>query len=137
MAEVFRTSVLREFPFPEIAGEKFCPEALVWNRIARKYKLYVFSDVVYIFDYLDGGLTDNIVRIRMHSPVASTMTYAELAEYPGMPLRVKMRAAINYWRFRLCKRRGMSEFPHLGLRWAWVAPLGAAMYLRDRRKTKC
>lgn len=137
MAEVFRTSVLRKFPFPEIAGEKFCPEALVWNRIARKHKLYVFSNVIYLRDYLDGGLTDNIVRIRMHSPVASMMTYAELAEYPAMPLRVKARAAINYWRFRLCLGRVVSGFPRLGLRWAWAAPLGAAMHLRDRRKTKC
>lgn len=134
MAEVFCTSVLREFPFPEIAGEKFCPEALVWNRIARRYRLYIFSDVIYFRDYLDGGLTDNIVRIRMHSPVASMMAYAEMTEFPAMPLRVKARAAINYWRFRLCKRRGMSEFPRLGLRWSWAAPLGAMMHLRDKRK---
>jgi hypothetical protein len=26
MAEVFLTEVLREFPFPEIEGERFCPE---------------------------------------------------------------------------------------------------------------
>jgi glycosyltransferase involved in cell wall biosynthesis len=26
MKEVFRTDVLREFPFPEIEGERFCPE---------------------------------------------------------------------------------------------------------------
>lgn len=42
MCEVFRTDVLREFPFPELKGERFCPESLVWNRIARKYKLHVF-----------------------------------------------------------------------------------------------
>ena len=29
LAEVFRTNALREFPFPEFDGEKFCPEALV------------------------------------------------------------------------------------------------------------
>lgn len=40
LKEVFLTSVLKEFPFPEIEGEKFCPEALVWFRIARKYNLY-------------------------------------------------------------------------------------------------
>ena len=34
MLEVFRTDVLREIPFPDIEGEKFVPEALVWNRIA-------------------------------------------------------------------------------------------------------
>ena len=43
LSEVFRTDVIREFPFPEIEGEKFCPEVLVWNRIARKYKLRYFN----------------------------------------------------------------------------------------------
>ena len=31
MAEVFRTDVMRELPFPEYENERFCPEALVWN----------------------------------------------------------------------------------------------------------
>lgn len=44
MAEVIRTSVFKEFPFPEVEGEKFCPEALVFNRIATKYKLRYFSE---------------------------------------------------------------------------------------------
>ena len=47
LKEVFLTSVLKEFPFPEIEGEKFCPEALVWFRIARKYNLYFFNQPIY------------------------------------------------------------------------------------------
>lgn len=38
MAEVYKTDILRQYPFPEFAGERFCPEALVWNRVAQKYK---------------------------------------------------------------------------------------------------
>lgn len=36
-SEVFRTDVLREFPFPENMG-KFVPEGLIWNRIAQSIK---------------------------------------------------------------------------------------------------
>lgn len=130
MCEVFRTDVLREFPFPEIEGERFCPEALIWNRIATKYKLRVFKKVVYFRDYLDGGLTDKIVKIRMNSPVASMMTYAEMTQY-DIPLRQKIKSAINYWRFRLCangsKRIGISWF------WYLFAPLGLLMHIRDKR----
>lgn len=35
MKEVYVTSVMKEFPFPEIDGERFCSEALIWNRIAK------------------------------------------------------------------------------------------------------
>ncbi len=32
-----RTEVLKEFPFPEIKGQKFILESYVWNQIAKKY----------------------------------------------------------------------------------------------------
>lgn len=136
MCEVFCTNVLREFPFPEIKGERFCPESLVWNRIAQKYSLLVFSKVIYLRDYLDGGLTDNIVRIRMLSPVASMMTYAEMLGY-DIPFRVKVKAAINYWRFRCCYKRTEDNkgigIPKVPLAYALVVPAGWLMHQRDRR----
>lgn len=131
MCEVFRTSVLKEFSFPEIDRERFCPEALVWNRIAQKYRLHVFHEVVYFRDYLDGGLSDKIVRIRMESPVASMMTYAEMLGY-DIPLREKVKSAINYWRFRLCSKA--QDKPQIPWYWHWTRPLGWLMHWRDGKK---
>ena len=37
MAEVVRTEVMRQYPFPEFEAERFCPETLVRNRIAQSY----------------------------------------------------------------------------------------------------
>jgi len=135
MCEVFRTDVLRKFPFPELKGERFCPECLVWNRIARKYRLHVFPKVVYLRDYLDGGLTDNIVKIRMNSPVASMMTYAEMLDIE-MPCSQKMKAAINYYRFKACltvehAREVSCNIPTVPLSWRWTKPLGWLMHWRD------
>lgn len=131
MCEVFRTSVLKEYMFPEIDGERFCPEALVWNRIAQKYKLRVFHEVIYYRDYLEGGLTDKIVRIRMKSPIASMMTYAELNGC-RIPFLHKMKAAINYWRFRFCASSGVK--PVLSWGYFWTLPLGLLLHINDLRK---
>ncbi len=131
MCEVFKTSVLKEFPFPEIEGEKFVPEALVWNRIAQKYKLRWFQEVIYYRDYLEGGLTDKIVKIRMKSPIATTACYQELCTF-NVPMKVKIRSAINYWRFRLCG--SPHDFPQLSLKWIWTMPIGWVMHLNDLRK---
>lgn len=129
MAEVFKTSVMKEFPFPEIDGEKFCPEALVWNRIAHKYPLRYFNKVIYIAEYQADGLTDNIVRVRQQSPVASTTFYAELL-LANIPWGQKLKAAINYWRFRLCCKK-FSRVPRLPLAWNAAMPLGWLMHLHD------
>lgn len=134
VCEVFKTDVLREFPFPEIENEKFCPEALVWNRIATKYKLHYFNEVIYYRDYLDDGLTSKIVRIRMNSPIASMICYAELNQL-DIPFKDKFKAAINYWRFRLCYS-GSRSYPSLHGLWNVVAPLGWLMHLNDIRVNK-
>ena len=132
LLEVYKTSVMREFPFPEIENEKFCPESLVWNRIANKYKLFCFNKVVYYRDYLEGGLTSKIVRIRMNSPIASTMTYAEMLDY-NISLKWKIRSAINYWRFKYCITNKSLKAP--AVKWYWKAfqIIGLIMHLRDNK----
>lgn len=135
MKEVYRTSVLREFPFPEIPGEKFCPEELVWARIAQKYKLRYFSKIIYIADYQEHGISANITRMRMQSPILSMMMYAENVSYDILPFSRKVRYAINYWRFRACFHRSSLNalIKLLVLRWYWVwtAPLGFVLHVRD------
>ncbi len=60
-SEIFYTDILKKFPFPEFKGEKFVPEALVWNRIASaEYKLRWFNEVIYITEYLPDGYTRNV-----------------------------------------------------------------------------
>lgn len=125
LKEVFRTEVLREFPFPEIETERFCPEQLVWFRIAQKYKMRYFNEGIYVVEYQDGGLTDRIVRVRRESPVASMMTYSEATRY-DIGYFGKVRSAINYWRFWK-PDKGVK----IGAKWLWCAPLGWMMWIMD------
>lgn len=130
MKEVFRTEVLREFPFPEIEGEKFCPEMLVWNRIASKYKLRYFNRIIYSVEYQDDGITSNIIKARMLSPVASMTAYSEMLNY-DVPFLVKVKSAVNYWRFRFCSES--TDKPKLNWRFFWMMPVGYLMHIKDLR----
>ena len=134
LSEVFRTSILREFLFPEYPNEKFCPEVLVWNRIAQKYKLLYFNEAIYVRDYQLGGLTEKITKIRMQSPVASTTCYAEMMSL-DIPFKDKVKAAINYWRFRLCCKSGKSV-PRISWLWSSMFLFGWLMHIKDIRTIK-
>ena len=58
--EIYFTDVLKKFPFPEIPGENFISEEIVANTLARNdYYLRWFNEIIYIGDYLEGGLTYN------------------------------------------------------------------------------
>ena len=57
-AEVYYTKILRENKFPEIDGENFISENVIWNQIASKgYKLRWFNEGIYIGEYIEDGLT--------------------------------------------------------------------------------
>lgn len=131
LKEVFFTHVMREFPFPEFDGERFCPEALVWNRIAQKYNLLFFNEPIYVAEYQPEGITAGIVRARMNSPMASVTHYQELNSY-NIPLKEKVKAAINYWRFRACVLNN-KKIPKLAWYWFWCKPLGYLMHTKDKR----
>ncbi|MGV4554347.1 glycosyltransferase family 2 protein [Ornithobacterium rhinotracheale] len=138
LVEVFKTDILQKHPFPEIEGERFCPEALIWNRIAQKYKIDFYNYGFYVTEYLPGGLTDKIVKIRMNSPKASMIHYSELASY-NIPLKEKIKATINFWRFSFNDNDWSfkNKLSRVNLLYSLVGfPLGFAMYLNDRRKNK-
>lgn len=139
LKEAFKKDVLLKFPFPEIEGERFCPEQLVWFRIAQHYKLRYFNQPIYLADYQDGGITSNIVRARMNSPIASMLCYGELTTYQ-IPFKEKIKAAINYYRFKACLTRdseksNQQKLPSISCKWYWVKPLGILMHLSDKRKS--
>lgn len=65
-AEVYRTEWFRKCPFPEFEGEKFLSECIVYNAIADKgLKIRWFNEIIYIGEYRDDGLTNNLVSNRV------------------------------------------------------------------------
>ena len=57
-AEIYRTDILKKYPFMEFEGENFITESTVWNEIAKAgYKIRYYNEIIYLGDYLDGGLT--------------------------------------------------------------------------------
>ncbi len=138
LAEVYRTDILRQYPFPEIEGENFCPEAIVWYQIAQKYKLRFFNEKIYLCDYLPDGLTNKITKLRMKNPVSSVLTYAEVYKaYKSFYKRMKF--SINFWRFFFCMSRKqfnllnkhMLIYPNV-----FYLPLGFLYHIVDLLKIK-
>ena len=131
MAEVYRTNILKEFPFPEIDGEFFCAESTVWNRISQKYKLRYFYEKIYLCDYLPDGLTSKITKLRMDSCEASLINYSELFNMQ-IPFLQKIKAATNFWRFSFYSKRRLDSFiKQIGIASLICYPFGFLLHLKD------
>lgn len=99
MAEVFRTNIIKEYPFPEFENEKFISEAIAWNRMAEKYICRFFPKDIYECEYLEDGLTRSIVKHFMDSPKGTMLYFNEIIKSRKMSVKSKIKAAINYWRY--------------------------------------
>ena len=132
LKEVFKTTVLQEFPFPEIQDEKFCPEQLLWFRIAQKYKLRYFNTPIYVAEYQPNGITASIIRVRMLAPQATCMMYAEMLAYK-IPFKEKIKAAINFWRFKACAPSRVMITALKGW-WRWCYLIGMLLHWRDKKQ---
>lgn len=129
LAEVYKTDILRKYPFPIIEGEKFCPESVVWLKIAKKYKLLFVNKGIYVCEYLADGLTHHVDQIRIKSPHLAVINY--VLEYGcDTLLKNKIKDAINYWRFRFhCHdRKDDSKIA------PWAMPFGWLFYKLDCKK---
>lgn len=69
--ETFRTSLFRQRNFPVFRDEKFLAEAAMWYFITRNYHVIYVDDVVYLAEYLDGGLTKSGRSLRISNPRGS------------------------------------------------------------------
>lgn len=131
LAEAFKTDILREYPFPDFKDEKFCPESLVWNRIAQNYKLRYTNKVIYICEFLDDGLTKASIKNRIKSPIYTTKLYSEQYLY-NIPLKDKIKTAINYWRFAFYRNDSLLNLiKEIGWMSLPVLPLGLIFKLID------
>ena len=130
LAEVYKTEVLRQFPFPDIPNERFCSEGLVWQRIAAHYNLRYVYKGIYVCDYLQDGLTNNSVRLRLASPGYSALLYSEYAHNKQFSLKQRMKFRVNFWVYtRNLQSSFFERLKMIGLLNIVFYPLGQLYYL--------
>lgn len=97
-SEIYRTEILRNIKFPEIEGENFMSEIVLWNEVARQgYKLRWYNEIIYICNYLEDGLTVNRDSIYLRNPIAHKMMVNELLQI-DFPIRSKVNIIYNYYK---------------------------------------
>ena len=81
-AYIFYTNIHRQYKYPEFDGEKFMTEAVVWNRMAHDgYLVRYYNDIIWVFEYLDDGLTKAGNKLFLENPRGYTLWLKEKIEF--------------------------------------------------------
>jgi len=67
-AMVFRTDVLKEYPFPVQEGEKFISEISAYNKMDEHYVMLAYNHPLMICEYREDGYSQNLLRINVQNP---------------------------------------------------------------------
>lgn len=137
--EFFRTDLLQKAaPYPVFEGERFLPEALLWNRLAGHYRMRFFNEVLKLVEYQEDGLTALNARVPLlvRNPRGARTYFSEFATMPGLMPRLRLfRTYGSYVRFSLHAKVGFGEM----LRDATsrtlclvMVPMGVGAWLRDK-----
>lgn len=134
-AEVWRTESLRDFQFPEYPGERFISESVAWIHLAKKQDMLMVNKIIYITEYLPGGLSDSGRRLRFQCPnlmaFGSLMTMSK--EF-STKIRLKETLLyIVYSKFGGKSIKEMMKCPYKGLVALCYAP-GLALYRMWKKK---
>ncbi|WP_310487962.1 glycosyltransferase family 2 protein [Chamaesiphon sp. VAR_69_metabat_338] len=143
-----RTSVMSEFPFPEITGCNYIPENIVWSAIAKKYKTRFVNESLRVYHTGEDRATDpgRLVRMltknsRAHALFHQEVLNKELGFFSIAPKSIAA-SAVHFSRFSFhAKYNIRTQFNRLKalggkILWLIFLPVGTLVYLKDRTKIR-
>jgi len=136
--EALRTDVLRQYPYPTIAGERHVRPTLILRRMAHRYRIRFTNDLLQINRHAPDGICANRFRYRMRNPLGLRLYYLEeitlhdayalLLASHRQYVRFSLHAGIGW-----AAQRAAVKQPAL---WWRTLPLGLLDWLADTLKVR-
>jgi glycosyltransferase involved in cell wall biosynthesis len=136
---MYRTAVLRAFPFPETKGI-FVSEDAVFFKIAESFSSRFVNEIWAYNEYLPGGIRMSMEKDKQ--PFATGLLLQQetlIALRLDKPARLVLKSYANFVRYSLHAGRGFREqFSRAPtpLLWATLVPVGILLYLKDEISTR-
>lgn len=128
-AEVWVTECLKKHPFNVYPGERFMSEGMVWIRLAKERDMLFVNKIIYICEYLEGGLTLQGKKLRFLCPKGGIEGSLETMSH-HFNLKMRIKQTLLYIVYSKFDGRGvvdMLKCPYKGLV-AMCLPAGYALY---------
>ena len=134
--EVIRTDLFLRYPFPVFPGERFVSEGALWTRVSFTHKCVYINRVIYLCDYLEGGLTKAGRAMRIRNPRGGMYT-ANLNMLKNTNLKNRVKASLLYSCYGffagMNPKQMASECERKGFMWLCL-PFGWLLYLRWKKQ---
>jgi glycosyltransferase involved in cell wall biosynthesis len=107
-AEVVRTEIMKQHPFPKFNDEKILSDAYLWISLAKEgYKFRWFNEIIYITEYLEDGITRNIRQCSNSNPIGIMKISNLKLSCAGVPCNERLKNCYNYYKYGMIAGEGV------------------------------
>ncbi len=134
-AEIWVTKYLRNYPFSIYPNERFMSEGMVWIRLAKERDMLFVNKIIYICEYLEGGLTKQGKKLRFLCPKGGIEGSLETMS-PHFNIKMRIKQTLLYIVYSKFDGRSVSdlfECPYKSLV-AFCLPMGYLLYYYWKHK---
>lgn len=107
-AEVFVSKYVKEYRFPVFADEKFQGENYVWWQLSFEHDSFYVNRIIYIAEYLEGGLSKSGRVLRVKCPKGG-MENSRIGMDKRFPMKKRIKRALLYVCYGLFAKRSFNE----------------------------
>lgn len=130
---IYRTDIIRKHHFPRFDGEKFVPEAYLYDQLDQEGKLRIYAEPIYVCEYLEDGMTTSMKTVNRKNPRGYEV-YIKQRLWLDDRLKDRFSDSIRYVAIKKVIKDGRmvrdAVYPVLTL-FAWGP--GTVLYYRDYR----
>lgn len=134
---VFKTEVAKKYLFPEINGENFMGESVVYDQIDQQGKMYLVNHVFTVCEYCEDGYTQNFMKVVLNNPTGYQIYYKQRIDMAAN-FKEKIGYIIRYHAFK--RMANNDEYIYKGSNKFLIASLSPVgylayrLYMRKKRK---
>lgn len=134
---IMRTEQLCKHPFPEISGERFATEAILYDRMDLEgFTVCLLPEVLTICEYQPDGLTSNLYRSLTQNPTGYQIYHLQRMDLVHSA-KERIRHAVQYQAFR--RMSGNRQYLYSGkhklfAKLAYIPGIFGAMYYRRKQR---
>lgn len=134
-SEVVKTSIFKQFKFPEFEGEKFITEGIVWVRMATKFDAIYINEPIYVKEDSEDSITKKIYYTNKKCCKGSTLFFYEVMNNLNFSFKFRLIHSIKYYRYAFFAKANI--FKGIPISMILIGlPLGILVTLHDFIKYK-
>lgn len=136
-----RTDVIRDYPYPEVPGERHMRPSYVQRQMAHRFRVRYINEVIQECEHQPDGLSSDRFALRMRNPLGYRLYHlADIRDHAAyLPTGEWLDGYSKYVRYALHGGVGLAgqwrEVPGK-LPWLLCLPHGAFKYLTDRLQAR-